>query len=131
MVECHRTAHMVGGVAHVKKLWTDWVALVTAGVGILLMILTVVWRVNPVEGSVTPDFLTSNPFGMVLTFVLLVTCMPVLIVAVFSALALGIPESDTWALGAAAVILQGIVFLMLGRLISVFWTPFIGRTKPS
>ena len=114
-----------------KKLWTDWVALVTAGVGILLMILAVVWRVNPVEGSVMPDFLADNPFGLALTFVLLVTCLPVLIVAVLSALALGVPESDTWTLGAAAVILQGIVFLMLGRLISVFWTPFRGRTKPS
>ena len=114
-----------------KKLWTDWIALVTAGVGILLMILAVVWRVNPVEGSVMPDFLADNPFGLALTFVLLVTCLPVLIVAVLSALALGIRESDTWTLGAAAVILQGIVFLMLGRLISVFWTPFKGRTKPS
>ena len=62
--------HWRGGVAHLKKLWTDWVALVTAGVGILLMILAVVWRVNPVEGSVMPDFLADNPFGLALTFVL-------------------------------------------------------------
>ena len=41
-----------------KKFWTDRIAVVTAGVGILLMVLTWVWRVNPVEGSVMPDFLT-------------------------------------------------------------------------
>jgi hypothetical protein len=47
------------------------------------MVLTWVWRVNPVEGSVMPDFLTSNPFGLALTFVLLGTCMPVLITPEF------------------------------------------------
>ena len=114
-----------------KKVWRDGIALVTAGVGILLMVLTVMWRVNPVEGSVMPDFLTNNPFGLALTFVLLGTCLPVLIVAVYSGVALGLPESDAWALGGAAIILQGIVFLMIGRLISVFWTPFRRRAKPS
>jgi hypothetical protein len=42
-----------------------------------LMILTAVWRVNPVEGSVMPDFLTVNPFGEAVLYVLVVTCMPV------------------------------------------------------
>ena len=54
-----------------------------------LMILALVWRVNPVEGSVVPDFLTGNPFGAALLMVLLVTCMPVGIVAVFSGVLLG------------------------------------------
>src|SRR5262245_38953051 len=67
---CHRPKWR-RGIGHVKKLWTDWIALVTAGVGILLMVLTWMWRVNPVEGSVMPDFLTNNPFGLALTFVLL------------------------------------------------------------
>jgi len=60
-----------------KTFWRDRIAVVTAGIGIVLMILTVVWRVNPVEGSVMPDFLTSNPFGQTLLYLLLVTCMPV------------------------------------------------------
>ena len=107
----------------------DRIAVVTAAIGMGLMVLTLVWRVNPVEGSVMPDFLTNNPFGLALTFVLLGTCMPVWIVAVFSVVALGsvagLPEPDAWPLGgAAAVILQGIVFLMIGRLISVFWTRY-------
>jgi hypothetical protein len=108
----------------VKKLWTDRIAVVTAGVGILLMVLTWVWRVNPVEGSVMPDFLTSNPFGLALTFVLLGTCMPVLIVTVVLGSVVGLPESDALP---PAIILQGIVFLMLGRLISVIMAHFRGR----
>jgi hypothetical protein len=60
-----------------KKLSTDGIAWVTSGIGMALMILTAVWRVNPVEGSVVPDFLASNPFGEALLYVLLVTCMPV------------------------------------------------------
>ena len=106
-----------------KKFWTDRIALVTAGIGMALMILTAVWRVNPVEGSVTPDFLEGNPFGEALLFVLLVTCMPVWIPTVFSAVVLasfvGIPESDSFVMAhGAAVIVQGIVYLMFGKLIS-------------
>ena len=107
-----------------KKFWTDRIALVTSGIGIALMILTAVWRVNPVEGSVTPDFLEGNPFGQALLLVLLVTCMPVWIPIVFSVVVLasffGVPESDSLELAnAAAVIVQGLVFFMLGKLISV------------
>ena len=106
-----------------KKFWTDRIALVTSGIGIALMILTAVWRVNPVEGSVVPDFLTGNPFGEALLFVLIVTCMPVWIPTVFSVVVLasfvGIPESDGLVLAnGAAVIVQGIVYLMIGKLIS-------------
>jgi hypothetical protein len=106
-----------------KKFWTDRIALVTSGIGIALMILTAVWRVNPVEGSVTPDFLERSPFGEALLFVLLVTCMPVWIPTVFSVVVLasfvGIPESDSLVLAnGAAVIVQGIVYFMIGKLIS-------------
>ena len=106
-----------------KKFWTDRIALVTSGIGIALMILTAVWRVNPVEGSVMPDFLTGNPFGEALLYVLIVTCMPVWIPTVFSVVVLasfvGIPESDGLVLSnGAAVIVQGIVYFMIGKLIS-------------
>ncbi len=106
-----------------KKFWTDRIALVTSGIGIALMILTAVWRVNPVEGSVVPDFLTGNPLGEALLLVLLVTCMPVWIATVFSVVVLasfvGIPESDSFVLAhGAAVIVQGIVYFMFGKLIS-------------
>ena len=108
----------------VKRLLSDRVAVATAGVGIALMILTLVWRVNPVEGSVVPDFLTGNPFGEALLIVLLVTCMPVGIVAVFSGIVLGrlvgLSESEGLTLGGGlAIVLQGTVYFFLARLISI------------
>ena len=106
-----------------KKFWSDRIALVTSGIGMALMILTAVWRVNPVEGSVTPDFLTGNPFGEALLYLLIVTCMPVWIPTVFSVVVLGsfvgFPESDSYVLAnGAAVIVQGIVYFMFGKLLS-------------
>ena len=110
-------------VTRMKKFWTDRIPFVTSGIGIALMILTAVWRVNPVEGSVMPDFLTGNPFGEALLYVLIVTCMPVWIPTVFSVVVLasfvGIPESEGLILSnGAAVIVQGIVYFMFGKLIS-------------
>src|SRR5262245_24737361 len=102
-----------------KTFSTDRIALVTSGIGMVLMILTTVWRVNPVEGSVMPDFLTGNPFGEALLLLLIVTCMPIWIPTVFSVVVLassvGFPESDALTLGnGAAVVVQGIVYLMVG-----------------
>jgi hypothetical protein len=104
----------------------------TAGVGIGLMILALVWRVNPVEGSVMPDFLTGNPFGVALLMVLLVTCMPVGIVAVFSGILLGrlagLSESEGLTVGSGlAIALQGTVYFFLGRLISIISAHLKGR----
>ena len=113
-------------------LSTDRIAVVTAGIGMVLMLLTVVWRVNPVEGSVVPDFLTGNVFGQALLFMLLVTCMPVWIVTVFSVVALtggslGLPESEGVTLGnGLAIVLQGTVYFFLGRLISIIRAHFRG-----
>src|SRR5262245_43731642 len=112
-----------------QKFWTDRTALVISGIGITLMILTAVWRVNPVEGSVMPDFLTGNPFGETLLYVLIVTCMPVWIPTVFSVVVLasfaGVPESDSVGIAnGAAVIVQGIVYFMFGKLISVWFRKF-------
>jgi hypothetical protein len=103
--------------------WNDRIALASAAIGMALMILTAIWRVNPVEGSVMPDFLTGNPFGEALLYVLIVTCMPVWVPTVFLGVVLssvaGFPESDGVALGnAAAVIVQGIVYFMIGKLIA-------------
>ena len=121
-------------VARMKKVRTERIALVTSGVGMALMILTTVWRVNPVEGSVSlvPESLEGNPFGEALMYVLLVTCMPVWIPTVFSVVVLasfvGFPESDGFVLAnGAAVIVQGIVYFMFGKLISGWAKRF--RTK--
>ena len=117
------------------KFRTDRIALVTSGIGMALMILTAVWRVNPVEGSVTPDFLTGNPFGEALLFVLIVTCVPVWIPIVFSVVVLasfvGFPESEGFVLASgAAVIVQGMVYFMFGKLISSWARRFrTGRNR--
>jgi hypothetical protein len=82
-----------------------------------------------------PDYLTGNPFGEALLFVLLVTCMPVWIPTVFSVVVLasfvGFPESDGLVLAnGAAVIVQGIVYFMLGKLISAWVKRFrTGRNR--
>ena len=111
--------------SRLNKFWTDRIALVTAGIGMTLMILTVVWRVNPVEGSVVPDYVDRNPFGRAMLLVLLVTCMPVWIPTVFAGVVLasfaGFPESEGIVFAnAVAVIVQGLVFFMLGKLISAW-----------
>ena len=111
-----------------KKLPTDWIAVVTSGIGMVLMIMTVVWRVNPVEGSVVPDFLERNLFGEALLLVLLVTCMPVWIPTVFAGVVLFGESDDGLALAnVAVVIVQGLVYYVLGRLISI-WAKSV-RTK--
>ncbi len=68
-----------------KALRTNGVAVVTAAVGTLLMILTIVWRINPVEGSVVPGYLTGNPAGLAVVWILFVTCMPAWITGVLLA----------------------------------------------
>ena len=109
-----------------KKFWTDRIALVASAIGMALMLLTAVWRVNPVEGSVVPDFLTGNPFGQALLLVLLVTCMPVWIPTVFFVSFAGFPELAN----GAAVIVQGIVYFVFGKLIWV-WAEWFRTDRKS
>ena len=100
--------------------WTDRIAIITALVGIVLMILTIVWRINPVEGSVVPDFLTGNPVGRGVIWVLVVTCMPVWIIAVALCMLLPLHERAQWMLSCGAMlVVQGIVYFMIGKLISL------------
>ena len=105
--------------------------MATAGVGMALMILALVWRVNPVEGSVVPDFLTGNPFGAALIVVLLVTCMPVGIVAVFSGVLLGrlagLSEADGLTVGRLCHRHARYREIFLARLISIIRAHFKGR----
>ena len=104
-----------------KKLWSDKVAITVALVGIVLMILTLLWRINPAEGSVVPQFLTGNPVGMAVCWILFVTCMPVwiLCVTLYSTF-LHLPEGREYvAVCIAMVVIQGIAYFMIGKLISL------------
>jgi len=57
--------------------WKDKIALRFTLGGILLMIFTVLWRINPAEGSVIPHFLKQNSFGTAVLCFLLATSTPV------------------------------------------------------
>lgn len=86
--------------------------------GMGLMGLTIVFGINPVEGSVIPKFLTTNPLGFLLFLVLFVTCMPVWVLVVSVHILLQYPES--WlTLLPPMIFLQGFVFFWLGKLLSV------------
>ena len=113
-------------VGRMKTSWTAWIAVVTSSIGMVLMVLTVVWRVNPVEGSVVPDFLTGNPLGQALLLVLLVTCMPVWIPTVFFVSFAGFPELAN----GTAVIVQGILYFVFGKLIWV-WVEWFRTDRKS
>ena len=102
------------------RLGTNRIALVTALVGLALMILTIVWRINPVEGSVVPDFLTVSPVGRGVFWTLAVTCMPVWIFSVYLADVLPMvnPYSTSgWVVMCCMMcIIQFILYFGLGRL---------------
>ena len=103
-----------------KRFWIDHIAIIAALVGIVLMALTIVWRVNPVEGSVIPRFLTDNSVGMGILWVLLVTCMPVWIlsVALIELISLPLRYEYIFACGAMLTI-QGMLYFMIGKVISL------------
>jgi hypothetical protein len=103
-----------------RRFWKDRTAITVALVGMGLMILTIVWRINPAESSVMPRFLTSNPVGVAVICVLLATCMPVWIPVV--SLTMLIPLSEHTQYGVACgvmIVLQGILYFMMGKLISL------------
>jgi hypothetical protein len=115
-----------------KRFWTDRIAIGTALVGIGLMVLTIFWRINPAEGSVVPKFLTSRPVGVGVMWVLLITCMP----AWFAAVSLStlMPLSDHVQYGVACglmIILQCIVYFLLGKLISLSGRKLLRRKESS
>jgi hypothetical protein len=103
-----------------RGFWTDRIAIVTALIGVGLMILTIVWRINPVEGSVVPRFLTGNPVGVAVIYVLVVTCMPVWILAVSLSMSVPLPEHGQYVLACGSMLIfQAVVYFMIGKLISI------------
>ena len=96
-----------------KKFWIDSTAIVFAMVGIVLMALTLAWRVNPAEGSVIPQFLRDNVAGQAVHLLLLVTCMPVWFAAVLL-LPANYPASVV-----RMIVLQAIVYFLIGKAVGV------------
>ena len=108
----------------------DKTAIAFALTGIGLMILTILWRINPYEGSVIPNFLKSNPFGVGVIWVLLITCMPVWISVV--SLSMLIPLSEPIQHGIACglmIIFQGVLYFLIGKLVSLGWRKLLRKRE--
>jgi hypothetical protein len=104
-----------------KNIFSDKAAVSTAVVGVVLMAMTIVWRVNPAESSVVAPFLSNTASGRVIHLILLVTCMPVWIAAV-SVVTLFVPhtaEYTHYLSYALMLVTQGLLFFAIGKLISV------------
>jgi hypothetical protein len=97
-----------------QKSYFEKTALVAAGAGMLLMVLSLVLRVNPVEGGVVSPLLTGNLPGKILHVVLLVTCMPVWILVVSLMSFLPFSEGFVRPLSCITMVIsQGILYFML------------------
>ncbi len=97
-----------------------------AVVGVILMTLTLAWRINPAEGSVIPTFLTNNPVGRAVVGCLLVTCMPVWILSVsISGLLKIVPFPVICGL---MILLQALAYGLVGAGVSAILRKISGKT---
>lgn len=99
-----------------RNFWKDWIAISFAVTGMILMVLTMAWRINPVEGSVVPDFFHSNPIGQVLFWILLITSMPVFILT--GSLPIHFPgneQTQRTLMCAAMAAIQGLQYFLIGK----------------
>jgi len=116
--------------------WKDKIALRFTLAGILLMIFTILWRINPAEGSVIPHFLRQNSFGTAIIYFLLATSTPfwicfLVLSRIFSALGIGgsiLPDS-TWAVACIMIASQAIIYFMIGKLISFLVRKFSKKKR--
>ena len=86
------------------------------------MILTIIWHVNPFEGSVIPPFLKYNFFVSATLYVLLVTCMPVWILCVTLLDMLLYLKGDGIeyiVFCVASLLIQAVLYFFIGKLVSV------------
>jgi len=109
-----------------KNPFADRIAIAIAAVGVLLMVFTILTRVNPVEGSVVRPQWLLTPCGRPVVAVLLVSCMPVWFAGAFLDLQLFRhlhPESLHLAVWhAPELLLQGLFYFGIGKLISMGWS---------
>lgn len=104
-----------------RTFWADRTALWFAAVGMVLMALTITWRINPVEGSVVPKFFFDNPIGLVAFWILFATCMPVFAAGMFLGATGFLDGAPGWfpVLNLLLVGLQGLVYFLMGKGVSV------------
>jgi hypothetical protein len=111
-----------------KKVFENRIAFVTALTGRVLMGMAIVFRINLVEGSVVPSFLTRTALGNALIIFLLVACMPIWIPVVWVSMKLPIPYPTQWPLACVVMLLaQGFLYCGIGKIIS--FCVLRGRSK--
>jgi len=116
-----------------RALHRDPIMIATALLGLVLMILTIAFRINPVEGSVVPEYLTGNPLGRCVVMLLFVTSMPAWIAGLFLAEIIpGVNPANPSGMAVAACLMcavQVVLYAILGKGLSLAVTFARGR-KP-
>jgi hypothetical protein len=103
-----------------RIFWRDKIAIVSALIGVILMILTIAWRINPVEGSVMPSYLTGNFLGSAVICVLIATSVPSWVAILpFTTLVSMLGITSDLLVGGTMILIQGVVYFMIGKLLSL------------
>ena len=107
------------------KLFADRCATATALIGVVLMICTILTRVNPVEASVVrPEFLRT-PLGQPVAVFLLIASAPGWI-GVLLSMPLTILVKPEIAIWTSSLLVQFVAYWILGKVISAGWRRWHG-----
>jgi hypothetical protein len=102
------------------RVFSDRIAIVTTAIGVGLLIVMMLTRVNPVEGSVVrPQFL-HTPLGRPLATLVLIAGLPGWI-GVMLTTPLGAPFQHRIAVLSELVLFQVLIYWLLGKMISIGW----------
>ena len=92
--------------------------MIAVVIGVVLMVLTILTRVNPVEGSVVrPEFL-QTPLGRPILMFLLITSLPGWAGVILTA---AVDPSSPIAWWIELLIFQIVGYWILGKIISIAW----------
>ena len=90
-----------------KTFFKDIFFWIAAIIGLILMLLTLHFDINPVEGSVVPEYIQGTGFHIFL----FVTCMPAWIIGLMISSILPVPFS------VMACVMQVFLYGVLGKII--------------
>lgn len=101
-----------------KSFFIDKFFLIAAGIGLALMLLTLHYNINPVEGSVVPRHIQ----GTGIHIFLYISCMPAWIIGdiVTSLLGFLLPVSFTFMACTMQILIYGALGKFLRRFINYF-----------
>lgn len=110
-----------------QNIFRDRIAVATMTIGLVLMVVTLLTRVNPVEGSVVrPRWLVST-WATPIHLTLLGSCLPAMMAcySVFGMMEqhhLTFPGCENICFGAGVMlVVQAVLYFAIGKLISFAW----------